>query len=208
MFPLFQSYLLRQSLISGTLQSRMVALFILPVGFGFSCVRLQGLQEDGGRFFLNIILLFWKMHLGFPSERSFKNPQQWSKTKTGDIANHPLAKPTTVPEMCSISQQKCNWFFFSTFLLGSVITSQMVSFPVWQPAPLEKMLCSLFGFLNIKMRKIHNSERNVRVYMAEVVEAPVPLQTIKLALVAPVDLGQGSLTQSFNARDPAFCPRR
>lgn len=37
----------------------------------------NGLQEDGERiFFFNILLFFWKMHLGFPSERSFKNPQQ------------------------------------------------------------------------------------------------------------------------------------
>lgn len=48
------------------------------LGLIFLCVHLQGLQEDGERFYLffNIILFFWKMHLGFPSERSFKNPQQ------------------------------------------------------------------------------------------------------------------------------------
>lgn len=40
------------------------------------------------------------------------------------------------------------------------------------------------------------------MHMVEVVEAPVPLQTIKLALVAPVDLAQGSLkdaNDSFNS---------
>lgn len=96
MFPLFQGDFLRQSLISETLQSRMVALFILPVWVWFSCAFTFKVCRRTERvfFFLNIILFFWKMHLGFPSERSFKNPQQWSKTKTGDVAN--LAKPTTV----------------------------------------------------------------------------------------------------------------
>lgn len=42
-------------------------------------------------------------------------------------------------------------------------------------------LRSLFGFLNIKMRKRHNSERNFRVvHMVEVVEAPVPLLSYKI----------------------------
>lgn len=57
----------------------------------------------------------------------------------------------------------------------------MVSFTVWQLAPLEKKLCSLFGFLNIKMRKRHNSESDIRVvHMVEVGEAPVPLLSYKV----------------------------
>lgn len=55
-----------------------------------------------------------KKHLIFPSEQSFRNSQQWSKTKTGDVAYHPLAKPPSVN--VQYFTRKVQLIFFPTFL--------------------------------------------------------------------------------------------
>lgn len=88
--PFFQCCLLRKSVISGM---KMVA-FSTSVIFLCSPLRFTAWQRQVFPFFL--IFYFLKKHLIFPSEQSFRNSQQWSKTKTGDVAYHPLAKPPSV----------------------------------------------------------------------------------------------------------------
>lgn len=237
MFPLFQGYLLRQSLFLGRSRAEWLHSSFYPFGFDFPVFTFKVCRRMEKVVFLKTVFYFIflenALKISFrailqKSTAMIQNKDWWccksrscqayhskravfhSKSAT-DFFSQPSSGPClpfdTVKSISpQVSYQMCN-------------DSWALSLQVrWAPSPCgslhlwRKKLCSLFGFLNIKIRKRHNSERNVRVvHVVDVVEAPVPLQTIKLALVAPVDLAQGSLTQSFNARDPAkssFCPTK